>query len=60
MDIEGNDNFDCSTLEQYSKITVMSDCGKSEKELEADRAKLPAKPEESEVIRLKQYKGIAG
>uniref|UniRef100_A0A915E744 Uncharacterized protein n=1 Tax=Ditylenchus dipsaci TaxID=166011 RepID=A0A915E744_9BILA len=29
IDIEGNKNFDCSTLEdQYTKIAVLSDCGK--------------------------------
>uniref|UniRef100_A0A914HUD7 Uncharacterized protein n=1 Tax=Globodera rostochiensis TaxID=31243 RepID=A0A914HUD7_GLORO len=48
VDVEGNDNFDCSTLDHYSKLAVMSDCGKSAAELEADRTKLPSDTQPTE------------
>uniref|UniRef100_A0A183C9H2 ShKT domain-containing protein n=1 Tax=Globodera pallida TaxID=36090 RepID=A0A183C9H2_GLOPA len=50
VDVEGNDNFDCSTLDHYSKLAVMSDCGKSAAELEADRTKLPSDTQPTEVL----------
>jgi len=33
VDLEGNPNFNCSTLDYYNKVVVMSDCGKSPEEL---------------------------
>ena len=45
VDVEGNADFDCSTLDQYSRITVISDCGKTPEELEKERAKLPTTAE---------------
>jgi len=33
VDVEGNPNFNCSSLDYYTKVVVMSDCGKSADEL---------------------------
>uniref|UniRef100_A0A7E4ULF9 LRRNT domain-containing protein n=1 Tax=Panagrellus redivivus TaxID=6233 RepID=A0A7E4ULF9_PANRE len=33
IDIDGNRNFDCSTLDQYTRIHILSDCGKSPEEI---------------------------
>ncbi|KAE9556116.1 hypothetical protein FO519_000604 [Halicephalobus sp. NKZ332] len=34
IDIEQNANFDCSTLDHYKKIQILSDCGKNPDEIE--------------------------
>uniref|UniRef100_A0A914KW49 Uncharacterized protein n=1 Tax=Meloidogyne incognita TaxID=6306 RepID=A0A914KW49_MELIC len=41
VDLEGNRNFDCSSLENFKKLTILSDCGKTEEELEEQKKKLP-------------------
>ena len=48
--MEGNLGFDCDTLEQYKKLSVLSDCGKTPEELEEERAKLPTTAEPDQVI----------
>ena len=49
MDLEGNRNFDCSSLENYKKLTILSDCGKTEEELEEQKKKLPTSGKPTEV-----------
>lgn len=34
IDVEYNENFNCSSLSQYSKIEINSDCYKSPKNIE--------------------------
>uniref|UniRef100_A0A914CSG3 Uncharacterized protein n=1 Tax=Acrobeloides nanus TaxID=290746 RepID=A0A914CSG3_9BILA len=34
VDVEANPNFDCSTLDQYKQIQILSNCGKDESELD--------------------------
>jgi hypothetical protein len=41
VDLEGNPQFHCSTLHQYTKITVLSDCGKTVEELEKQGGRMP-------------------
>ncbi|KAL3120678.1 hypothetical protein niasHT_007970 [Heterodera trifolii] len=48
VDVEGNEHFDCSTLDHYRTLMVMSDCGKTPEQLEADRAKLPTDTQPNE------------
>lgn len=48
VDVEGNPNFNCSTLDNYNRVVVMSDCGKSAEELLNNT--LPATPEPTGVI----------
>jgi len=43
VDVEGNPNFNCSTLDYYDRVVVMSDCGKSQEELLNNT--LPSTPE---------------
>ena len=47
--MEGNSDIDCETLEQYKKLSVLSDCGKTPEELEEERAKLPTTAEPNQV-----------
>ncbi|KAI1701258.1 hypothetical protein DdX_16218 [Ditylenchus destructor] len=51
IDLEGNPDFECDTLEQYQRITVVSDCGKTPEEIAESRNRTtietvaPATPE---------------
>lgn len=35
IDVEANPHFDCSTLDQYKQIQILSNCGKDESELDS-------------------------